>query len=260
MSTTKITKSATTTKTTAPKMARAAKAKLAKTGKTAKNLKAELKPTCDKLRHLFAGAAQSDSLGRYEIGALVRDVKINAAYGKRGVHSLAEDLAIDASVMYAHAVVATVWTPTEFKKLASRLTAKKHALSFSHWIELAQVGDDHRGGLIERAFSEDLSVRALKDAVAALNGTLPRPRAISNMFGTALALAAQQSRWAKSFDEIRKMAVTPDLADQLDVAIARNEEVRTAWMENGKALKVLRKQVAEALGRPSTSGQPERAL
>ncbi len=258
MRTTKITKSATTTKTAktaAPKMARAAKAKPAKTkpakavkiAKTDAVLKAELEPTCEQLRKLFAGVDRSDSIGRYEIGALVRDVKINAAYGKRGVRSLAADLEIDASVLYAHATVATAWTIPVFKKLAALATAKKNALSFSHWIELAQAGEEHRDGLIKRALQGDLSVRALKDAVAALKGARTRAQIVSNMFVTTLALAAQQSRWTKSFDAIRKMAVTPDLADQLDAAIARNEEARRAWEENGKALEALRQQVAENL-------------
>lgn len=270
----KSTKSATsakTTMTTAPKMARVAKAKPAKTYKVklAKDLKAELNPTCEHLRKLFAGVDQTDSIGRYEIGALVRDVKINAAYGKRGVRSLAADLQIDPTVLYAHAVVATVWTLPEFKKLASRLTAKKNALSFSNWIELAQVQDEYRDGLIKRALDEDLSVRAMKDAVAAISEKQPRLQVVSNMFVTTLGLAAQQSRWMKSFEAIRQMAFTPALADQLDAAIARNEEARTAWEENGKALATLRQQVAETLARQNVetfrtseqaNGQPEATL
>ncbi len=262
MRTEKIAKSATTTKTTktaVPKTARAAKIKLAKTkptkpakavkiAKTDTVLKAELEPTCEKLRKLFASVDQSDSIGRYEIGALVRDVKANTAYGKRGVRTLAADLEIDASVLYAHATVATVWTTmTAFGKVASQPTKKKNALSFSHLIELAQAADEHREELIGRAIEEDLSVRALKGVIAATNGKRPRAQTISNMFVTPLALAAQRSRWTKALDAIQEMESTPSLAHQLDVAIACNDEARIAWEENGKALTALRRQVAEKL-------------
>jgi hypothetical protein len=236
-------------------MARAAKAKLAKTkpakamtsAKTDTVLKAELEPTCEQLRKLFAGVDRSDSIGRYEIGALVRDVKANTAYGKRGVRALAADLEIDASVLYAHATVATVWTTTtEFRKIASQATKKKNALSFSHLIELAQAADEHRDGLITRTIDEDLSVRDLKVAIAELQGTC-RAQDVSNMFGTARGLAAQEARWTKSLEKIRDMDVTPALAGQLDVAIVRNDEMRIAWGGNGKALAAMRRQVAEKL-------------
>lgn len=128
----------------------------------------ELQEKYETIRGLMSEEAEGGARLSYRVGVEVRSIKEDVGrYGRNSVKILAAGLGRTAACFYAYATVAKVWNPTDFEALVSRRNSEGLPLTFSHFVELAKERSlEERKALLERAFDESLSVRALERDVA----------------------------------------------------------------------------------------------
>ncbi len=129
----------------------------------------------EQIRSLLAKSAANEIRIRYEIGAIIVEVKqAHDKYGTQAVAQLAAALDEEVPTLYRYATVAERWTAHEVEQLMSRRTASGRSLCWSHFVLLANVAYSRRRiELYERVLREGLSVRQL---AAIIKGEAPRTR------------------------------------------------------------------------------------
>jgi len=103
----------------------------------------------------------------YEIGLRVKgieDEKEVTVYGEGAVELLARGLGMDSAELRRFAAVARTWPKETFAALSQRTNARGMALTWEHWMALAQ----HRGweSWLERTLTECWSVEQLREELA----------------------------------------------------------------------------------------------
>lgn len=128
-----------------------------------------LKKRCAEIQACFARAAKDDVEARHAIGRLLVDTRTNQhMYGRHAVLDLSVALRRPVSTLYRYAAVAERWSADEMRALLERLDASGAPLSWSHWVELAQVQSSAElERLMAHALVERLSVRQLAALVRA---------------------------------------------------------------------------------------------
>jgi DNA-binding response OmpR family regulator len=108
-------------------------------------------------------------VARYEVGEIVAALKSQPErFGTRAVTVVATAIGQDEENLYRHARVAERWKRVEFEAMASRRTHDGRALSWSHFVLLASVGDAATGvELLERTLLERMPVSRLETLVQA---------------------------------------------------------------------------------------------
>jgi len=121
----------------------------------------------ERLLVVVAETALEEAKRRYEIGRMVRPVmEEEKKYGKRSVEALATLLGFDKSTLHDYAKVAKTWEASEFGALLKRKTPAGLGLRFSHFVVIAEVGDDRRRKtLLAQTITQSLTVRHLKELV-----------------------------------------------------------------------------------------------
>jgi len=128
----------------------------------------EYQPLCNQLRSLWAKRAMGGAKDAYPIGVQVRGIIDRAGtYGRGLVKLLAGEFGVTAALLYSYATVPAAWTSEAFEAATAERNAKGQPLTFSHFVELAKAEPAAREQLFKRALLDPMSVRDLKDAVAA---------------------------------------------------------------------------------------------
>ena len=111
-------------------------------GTAAPSMSEPLRRRCEQIRDLLATAAGDEVRTRYRIGRLLLRVKrAPGTYGTGAVKELARALTKDAATLYRYALVPERWPPIQMKLNSPEgNTPTGEPLSWSHWVELAQVG------------------------------------------------------------------------------------------------------------------------
>ena len=127
-----------------------------------------LRAKCTKIRTLLAKEAEGNKPA-YQVGVEVHAVrKDRDKYGKGSVEAMANEIGCTAALLYSYSKVAEAWPNAEkFAAMTDKPNAKGLPLTFSHFIEIAKAASNARTRFIDAALKDSLSVRALKQAVAA---------------------------------------------------------------------------------------------
>ena len=134
--------------------------------KSVSNIDEELTQFCERARGLWVEAGRSEVGPRYQVAMIVRAVKSESRYGKKGMKRLEETLEVDGSTLYRYAQVADAWSEEELNAIVTRRNTKSLALTWSHLEAIATETDrTRRTLLVEQALSESLSVRAIRQIV-----------------------------------------------------------------------------------------------
>jgi len=116
------------------------------------------------LKELCASAERKQVSVQYPIALACLDIVQgeNNQYGHYAVHYAAEQLRISDVWFRKVAKVAEAWTQEQIEVLAARENSRRWPLSWTHFVELADVEDDGiRSRLTEEALDKSWSVRTL---------------------------------------------------------------------------------------------------
>ncbi|WP_394824984.1 hypothetical protein [Pendulispora albinea] len=126
-------------------------------------------------RSLLRTATTGESLARYRVGRLVREIREHTdRYGNLSVGLLAAALGYDEATLHSYARVVESWPDqSEFNELLRRYMPNGSPLSWAHLLELSIVSTrDERERLITDVLTHGLSVR---DLVALVRDQDPIP-------------------------------------------------------------------------------------
>lgn len=164
---------------------------------------------------LLATAGSEDAVTRYKVAQIV--VNLKAApdkYGERAVETFGRAVKIGAKTLYRYADVVDAWEAKEFQGLAQRHGPTGRPLRWSIFVELASVKERRaRGLLVQSAFDEGLSVRAIRKVAA---GKTDDDHSPADFLKSITKKAARLSAALANFGER-----TPETADH-DLAECRN--------------------------------------
>lgn len=210
-----------------------------------------LQKRCAAIQTWLARAASDDVQARHRVGQLLVDTrKKEQVYGANAMGHLAAALRRPVSTLYRYAFVAECWSGREMKTLAGQLNAFGEPLSWSHWVELAQVRSRNtRERLHARALKEGLSVRELAHAARTLEPSHVTDQ--DNEGDESIAEAVDEvarscERWScQALAAAQALAsqlrtserTSPQLLGQIGRAVRAHEAVRE---RSAEALRVLR--------------------
>jgi hypothetical protein len=212
-------------------------------GESAVGLPGRLRSICERVRSLLASATASDVHTRYRAGRLLLKVKgAPGTYGAGAVASLARELGRDAATLYRYALVPERWSPHEMKVLVARRTPVGEPLSWSHWVELAQVESTPlRNSLTELALCEGLPVRELVRRIEhAGESASPEGARLPSVRETLVSLTALADRLSAQVsggldDVLSSDRVTFLRTTELEVLFNRAIEAHTGLHERVQA-------------------------
>jgi hypothetical protein len=117
----------------------------------------------EEIRCLLDEQMRGEAQARYAVGQKIVTVMDDARYGKKAVVTIAENLGVEATLLYDARRVADTWPQEEFEALMGRRDeARGNRLYWSHFVELAGVSNSHRDLFLGRILEDGLSVRDLK--------------------------------------------------------------------------------------------------
>lgn len=227
---------------------------MAKTTKnTSDDLERNIDERCEHLSELLADNRHKEMMGRYEVGAIVLEIKRAATgekYGKKRVKAIADEHDVSASVLYDACDVAEAWSKPEFEKLTGMRNANGKPISFNVLVEISHAEPATRSSLIETATTKSLSVREVKALVSgkekeefkAPNGepTVRERDLVLAMFQDiateANGAAVKLSVWCEKLPLLDDLAGTHERIEWLDNAIESMDEIRLAYRACRKAL------------------------
>ncbi len=218
---------------------------------------APLRKYYEALRQALAEDTGRDVWDRYRIGQLIADVKASELpYGRGAVPELASALGMNEGTLYRYALVAETWGERELKSLLARKTPLGEPLSFSHFVELAQVPDKKmRDDLLAHAFAHGVSVRELIDAIAearsqkAIRGRgVPADTLLRQVAATCDAVQRKLEISERLLSNLEKSRPSSDTSTQelLADAIAKQRAVLAASTRALEKLERARKKLAPA--------------
>jgi hypothetical protein len=210
---------------------------------------------CKELRRLYVEAEENDIKARRAFAVACCDICHDTAYGDRAVENAADHLGLDPSTIRDYAAVVDAWSDeAKFLKEASAKDKFLKPLSWSHFVEVAQVKDGRvRRSLLTSARKEGWSVRELKKAIrertSGANTPAPQdsaeaeqPAAPSPLKASATQLSTvlgdqlpKQIRDASAEDLDAALEELKTLRDKLDLCIQQLEERRKLEARKGKA-------------------------
>ena len=216
----------------------------------------KLREQCTQVAQLLTTGAVEAAKARHKIGAIINCIDDDGKrYGSGAVRKVAAAVGRDVDSLYDYARVAKTWPTGEFSKIAARKNGGGVPLTFSHFVQLAHVGNSRtRESLMERAYGESLSVRALERLVDEHLDRAPSEEDVSARLKTIAVVAdrvlARASSWASSLARIKTEAATPELAALIDNAAGRQRAVGEAYLQNAAALDEQHQRVVKKLGIP----------
>ena len=214
----------------------------------------ELRAKTVEIAMLLAVGAAESSKARYHIGALVAEIDNHPKkYGRGAVRRVALAVGRDANTLYEYAAVARSWSREEFVALAARKNGGGVGLAFSHFVALSRIGQRRaRGVLVERALRDSLTVRELSAIVMA---KLDAPSVdggdvttgLHQIVRTSDGLLERAKGWHSSLAEVGQEKSTPELAELLESAAARQRAVAEACGGYAEILAAQHKRVVKEL-------------
>ena len=215
----------------------------------------ELRTKTVEIGMLLAASATESSKARYHIGALVAEIDgAPKKYGRGAVRRVALAVGRDVNTLYEYAAVARSWTREEFVVVAARKNGGGVALAFSHFTALARIDQRRaRGVLLERALRDSLTVRELSAIVVAklyapsVGGAGVASR-LHQIVRVSDGLLERAKGWHSSLAEVAQEKSTPELAELLESAAARQRAVAEACGGYAELLDAQHKRVVKELG------------
>ena len=194
---------------------------------------------------LLAREDTNAALIRFDIGEHVNRIKsAEDSHGSGLVAEVAKELGRDEDTLYDYGRVAALFTRSGFQKLSARKNAAGTTLSFSHFVELAKkdgkngkgLEDERWKPLLEKALTEALPVRALRDLVRdALGGAEESGSQSAGPLGHLAKLSRtccdKTSTLAAAVGNVEKEGVAAGDDEQLDLAIANVERTHATCAE-----------------------------
>jgi len=245
-------------------------------------LSPEHQQLCEEIRELLDRQQRAEISAWYAVGQKVAEVLEDAKPGDKAVYKIAKAVGRDASLLYEAGKVAKVWPQQQqFQELANRSSKRiGKRLCWSHFLELANVtDDDRREQLTEKAINDELSVRALKKAIA---GSRPEQdeddgratsveKALRSFKAASETTVENSPRWDKLiFDVLAKRDKGPAaprllalLADAREVQLQAKEVCDEQLAKLDACIEQVEKHPAkteegQALGRPSAGDGSEK--
>lgn len=222
-------------------------------------LPALLRAVCEQIRALLSKADLGEVEARYNAGRLLLGVRrAPGTYGSHAVAQLAAELGRDTATLYRYALVPERWSPAQMAVLIARRTSKNNPLSWSHWVELAQIESDTlRASLLERTLHQSLSVRELTKIIqqqSESDGGKPTTvrEALMSIVAQAERLSAQISGdLADVFEAQKPKPGDRHLYTLISRAIESHEALAARALTRVEALAQVRKRMAQDISEPS---------
>ena len=198
-------------------------------------------------------------LARYDVGVLVQEIMADeVVYGPRAVALVCDALGLKKTALYDAASVARRWTRAAFQELAEQPTIHRVALSFSHFVAVAELAEaSRRDALLADARSGGLSVRELRRLVQCEEQTVPQRRASSTLRSSA-RLASALTRSSASLRA--SFATLSDDAEHTALLAVTADAYRALRSEIEATLVLLDEAAASAGRAAGASGKVSGAL
>jgi hypothetical protein len=213
-----------------------------------------LRVKVEELRTLLVRMTPRESLERYRIGALIRDVENEPRkYGSAAVAQLARELLVDESTLYKYAAVARTWTESELEQLVMLRGRAGLPLSFAHFVALTTVEERQaRDALVEETLARGLTARQLR---ARINQPARAPSDeegaplpfLRSLVTASSRMSAERAAWRERIATLDEREPSAELARLLESALDAQRELERAFAEDAKiteaALKRVRREI-----------------
>ncbi len=197
----------------------------------------------------------------HKLGTKVAKVHADEAkYGSGAVDKIATGIALDKGIVYKAMTFAKQFTADELKGLMARETANGKPLTWSHMAQLVHVPERQKvDELIELIFTNDLSVRDLRDVLkqreGALRNRIVTPKtAIGGLTQTDNMVGRLAEKFSKQFDKVvlkplgkvNEDNVTPEMITKVQATTKVLRTLAESATQRANQLEALEGQLTQA--------------